>query len=231
MKAVVDDIAQTHHQSCGDKVNFPPYSLPLVSVIIVNYNYGRFLKQAADSVYEQTYPNIECIIVDNASTDESADVLLAISRQYPGTTILRRSDNGGQSLASKEGFEASSGEHVVFLDADDVLLSSCIATHVRSPSLRIPVGFSQLTWFSRSAHVWFGDNSHFERICAFWTRNKPGPMWRIDESVSEVWPLRNRRQGSRTRSISFCPVTAISGLGSGRRPLAIAFAGTHFSSS
>jgi len=70
-------------------------------VIIVNYNYGRFLKQAADSVFEQTYPNIEFIIVDNASTDESADVLLAISKQYPGTTILRRSDNGGQSLASK----------------------------------------------------------------------------------------------------------------------------------
>ena len=40
--AVVDDIARTHHQSCGDKVNSPPYSLPLVSVIIVNYNYGRF---------------------------------------------------------------------------------------------------------------------------------------------------------------------------------------------
>jgi glycosyltransferase involved in cell wall biosynthesis len=74
--AVVDDIARTRQQSSGDKVSSPPFSLPLVSVIIVNYNYGRFLQQAADSVFEQTYPNIEFIIVDNASTDESADVLL-----------------------------------------------------------------------------------------------------------------------------------------------------------
>ena len=45
--------------------------LPLVSVIIINYNYGRFLRQAVDSVIGQTYPHVECIIVDNASTDES----------------------------------------------------------------------------------------------------------------------------------------------------------------
>src|ERR1700724_2529645 len=125
----MDDNPDIHCQDTSEIV-INKFILPLVSVIIVNYNYARFLKQAADSVFEQTYPNIECIIVDNASTDESADVLLAISKQYPSTTILRRSDNGGQSLASKEGFEASSGEYVVFLDADDVLLSSCIATDV-----------------------------------------------------------------------------------------------------
>src|SRR5450759_3835079 len=141
--AVVDDIARTRQQSSGDKVSSTPFSLPLVSVIIVNYNYGRFLKQAADSVFEQTYPNIECIVVDNASTDESVGVLQDISRQYLAAKILRRSDNGGQSLASKEGFEASSGEYVAFLDADDYLLASFVETHVFVHlSLRIPVGFS-----------------------------------------------------------------------------------------
>jgi len=83
-----------------------------------------FLKQAADTVFEQTYPNIECIIVDNASTDCTAAVLLDISTQYPGAKIVRRKDNGGQSLASMEGFAASSGEYVVFLDADDYLLAT-----------------------------------------------------------------------------------------------------------
>ncbi|MGB7044366.1 MAG: glycosyltransferase, partial [Methylocella sp.] len=52
--------------------------LPLVSVIVVNFNYGRFLRAAVDSVFGQTYPNIECIVVDNASTDESGPVLRAI---------------------------------------------------------------------------------------------------------------------------------------------------------
>src|ERR1700730_16743846 len=118
----MDDNPEIHFQDTSEKV-INKFSLPLVSVIIVNYNYGRFLKQAADSVFEQTYPNIECIIVDNASTDSSAGVLLDISREYPGAKMVRRKDPGGQSLAAKEGFEASSGEYVVFVDADDLLLS------------------------------------------------------------------------------------------------------------
>lgn len=47
------------------------FSLPLVSVIITNFNYGRYLRDAIDSVRAQSYPNVECIIVDDASTDES----------------------------------------------------------------------------------------------------------------------------------------------------------------
>ena len=195
--AAVDYIAQTHHRNSGDKTNSPPFGLPLVSVIIVNYNYGRFLKQAADSVFEQTYPNIEFIIVDNASTDESADVLLAISKQYPGTTILRRSDNGGQSLASKEGFEASSGEYVVFLDADDVLLPSCIATHVFVHlSLRIPVGFSSADMIqSVDSRMVLGTIYRLSEYVRSGRGRKPGLLRRIDESAPEVWPLHSPEAG------------------------------------
>ena len=198
MKAAsVDSIAQTHNHNSGDQINSLPFSLPLVSVIIVNYNYGRFLKQAADSVFEQTYPNIEFIIVDNASTDESADVLLAISKQYPGTTILRRSDNGGQSLASKEGFEASSGEYVVFLDADDVLLPSCIATHVFVHlSLRIPVGFSSADMIqSVDSRMVLGTIYRLSEYVRSGRGRKPGLLRRIDESAPEVWPLHSPDAG------------------------------------
>ncbi len=198
MKAAsVDSIAQTHNHNSGDQINSLPFSLPLVSVIIVNYNYGRFLKQAADSVFEQTYPNIEFIIVDNASTDESANVLLAITKQYPGTTILRRSDNGGQSLASKEGFEASSGEYVVFLDADDVLLPSCIATHVFVHlSLRIPVGFSSADMIqSVDSRMVLGTIYRLSEYVRSGRGRKPGLLRRIDESAPEVWPLHSAEAG------------------------------------
>jgi glycosyltransferase involved in cell wall biosynthesis len=198
MKAAsVDSIAQTHHHNSEEKIHSPSFGLPLVSVIIVNYNYGRFLKQAADSVFEQTYPNIEFIIVDNASTDESADVLLAISKQYPGTTILRRSDNGGQSLASKEGFEASSGEYVVFLDADDVLLPSCIATHVFVHlSLRIPVGFSSADMIqSVDSRMVLGTIYRLSEYVRSGRGRKPGLLRRIDESAPEVWPLHSPDAG------------------------------------
>jgi glycosyltransferase involved in cell wall biosynthesis len=190
--AAVDYIAQTHQHNSEDEANSRASGLPLVSVVIVNYNYGRFLKQAADSVFEQTYPNIECIIVDNASTDESADVLLAISKQYPSTTILRRSDNGGQSLATIEGFEASSGEYVVFLDADDVLLPTFLATHIFVHlSLRIPVGFTSADMIqSVDSRMVLGTIYGLSEYVRSGRGVKPGLVRRIDESAPEVWPLR-----------------------------------------
>ncbi|HUB65742.1 MAG TPA: glycosyltransferase family A protein [Methylocella sp.] len=193
----MDYIPKTHQHGFGEKIKSPAFSLPLVSVIIVNYNYGRFLKQAADSVFEQTYPNIEFIIVDNASTDESADVLLAISKHHPDTTILRRSDNGGQSLASKEGFEASTGDYVVFLDADDVLLPSCIATHIFVHlSLRIPVGFSSADMIqSVDSRLVLGTIYRLSEYVRSGRGRKPGLLRRIDESAPEIWPLRSPEAG------------------------------------
>jgi glycosyltransferase involved in cell wall biosynthesis len=191
--AVVDYIAKTHQQNYEDKVNSLPFGLPLVSVIIINYNYGCFLKQAADSVFKQTYPDIECIIVDNASTDESADVLLAISKQYPMVKTLRRKDNGGQNIAAMEGFEASSGEYVVFLDADDLILPSFVETHIFVHlSLRIPVGFSSADMIqSVDSRMVLGTIYGLNEYVLSGRGIKPGLLRRIDEAGPEVWPLRS----------------------------------------
>jgi glycosyltransferase involved in cell wall biosynthesis len=187
----MDDIAKTQQNNLANKATSTPFSLPLVSVIIVNYNYGRFLKQAADSVFEQTYPNIECIVVDNASTDESVGVLQDISRQYLAAKILRRSDNGGQSLASKEGFEASSGEYVVFLDADDYLLASFVETHVFVHlSLRIPVGFSSSDMIQAvDSRMVLGTIAYLSGFVLSGRGKRPGLLRRIDESAPGIWPL------------------------------------------
>src|ERR1700724_98073 len=186
----MDDNPDIH---CQDKseIKINKFSLPLVSVIIVNYNYGRFLKQAADSVFEQTYPNIECIIVDNASTDCSTVVLLDISRQYPGAKILRRKVPGGQSLASKEGFEASSGEYVVFVDADDYLLDSFVETHVFVHlSLRVPVGFSSSDMIQAvDSRMVLGTVAYLSEYVRSGRGKSPGLLRRIDKSAPEVWPL------------------------------------------
>jgi glycosyltransferase involved in cell wall biosynthesis len=198
-----------------------------------NPRFGRFFKQAADSVFEQTYPNIEFIIVDNASTDESADVLFAISKQYPGTTILRRSDNGGQSLASKEGFEASSGEYVVFLDADDVLLPSCIATHVFVHlCLRIPMGFTSADMIqSVGSRMVLGTIHGLSEYVRSGRGQKTGLLRRIDESAPEVWPLRSPEAGLENQVHLILPSDCDFQSWFWAPRLAIAFAGTHFSSS
>ncbi len=126
-----------------DRLLPPNFHLPLVSVVIVNYNYGRYLEESVESVFAQTYGNVECVIVDNASTDETPAVLTAITERYPQVAIVRRATNEGQTAASLDGFTRSTGQYVIFLDADDVLMPRCIETHIYVHlSSRIHIGFT-----------------------------------------------------------------------------------------
>ena len=86
-----------------------------ISVIIPNYNYARFLDQAISSVFEQTYANVELIVVNNGSTDDSIEVL----EKYGNKIRLVNQPNLGQSGARNSGLSISSGELIAFLDADD----------------------------------------------------------------------------------------------------------------
>ena len=126
-----------------DEVGGPEPQMPRVSVIVVNYNYGSYLRDAVRSVLSQSYSSIECIVVDNASTDNSPAVLAELAASAPAVRVIRRETNGGQSVASADGFAAATGDYVVFLDADDYLLPRAVETHVYAHlCLRIPVGFT-----------------------------------------------------------------------------------------
>ena len=89
----------------------------LVTVLINNYNYGRFLREAIDSALCQTYPHLEVIVVDDGSTDESRDIITS----YGQSLIAVFKDNGGQASAFNAGIAASQGEVICFLDADDFM--------------------------------------------------------------------------------------------------------------
>ena len=93
-------------------------SFPLVSIIIPNYNYGRFLAEAIESALNQSYSNIEVIVVDDGSTDHSHEVIARYSDRI--VPVLKA--NGGQASSFNAGFRASRGEIVCFVDADDVLM-------------------------------------------------------------------------------------------------------------
>jgi glycosyltransferase involved in cell wall biosynthesis len=88
---------------------------PLVSILINNYNYDRFLSKAIDSALNQEYQNIEVIVVDDGSTDGSRKII----EGYGGRIKSFLKENGGQASAFNAGFAISKGEIICLLDADD----------------------------------------------------------------------------------------------------------------
>ena len=99
---------------------------PLVSIIVNNYNYARFLEQAIDSALAQTHAAVEVIVVDDGSTDDSREVIA----KYGSRVRAVLKENGGQASAFNAGYAVSSGEIVMFLDSDDFLYPDAVATVV-----------------------------------------------------------------------------------------------------
>lgn len=92
---------------------------PLVSVVLPTHNRAAFLERAIKSVLEQTEKNIELIVVDDASTDGTSELLIHLVNSDPRIKILRNSESLGGGGARNVGISASSGEWVAFLDDDD----------------------------------------------------------------------------------------------------------------
>jgi glycosyltransferase involved in cell wall biosynthesis len=100
-----------------------------VSVVILNYNYGHYLKQCIESVLAQEYSPIEMVVVDDGSSDCSR----AVIESWPGRLIACFKPNGGMVSSMNRGFELSHGSIVIFLDADDFLLPDAVSAHVDAP--------------------------------------------------------------------------------------------------
>lgn len=94
----------------------------LVSIIITNFNYEKFVGAAVESALALQWDDIEVIVVDDGSTDRSPDLVRAFE---PKITLLRQ-EHAGQRIAYNTGFKASHGDLVIFLDADDTLEPSII---------------------------------------------------------------------------------------------------------
>jgi len=95
-------------------------SSPLVTVIIPVYDRGYCLIEAVNSVLEQTHRNLECIVVDDGSRDNSYELAVAAAAADPRLRVFTQ-DNAGVSAARNHGLREARGEYVTFLDSDDLM--------------------------------------------------------------------------------------------------------------
>ena len=119
---------------------------PLVSCIIPVYNGERFLREALDSVFTQTWRPIDVIVVDDGSTDATPEVLA----QYPHPIRILQQANAGPARARNQGLTAAKGDFIAFQDADDLWvphkLTCQMERFLARPELELCVGHLQNFW-------------------------------------------------------------------------------------
>jgi len=128
-------------------------SSPLVSVIIPTYNRAALLCEAVDSVLQQTYRNIEVIVVDDGSTDDTT----AVMEKYGDRVRYSRRPNAGVNAARNLGFKQSKGEFIALLDSDDLWAPYKLELQVRLLRFFTDVGFT----FS-NFHIFKGASPQFD---------------------------------------------------------------------
>ncbi|MFA7230619.1 MAG: glycosyltransferase family 2 protein [Victivallaceae bacterium] len=167
-------------------------TLPKISVVTLSYNQGQFLEQTIKSVLEQDYPDLEYIIMDGGSTDNSVEI---IKRYEQHLTYWQSQPDGGQSAAINAGFQRATGEILCWLNSDDQFTPGTLKTIGRyfyeHPDCEWVAGSIEFRWLSsgktsiRQAHL----NNNWS-ILNFWVYGhaagafcpQPSTFWR-----KELW--------------------------------------------
>jgi glycosyltransferase involved in cell wall biosynthesis len=161
----------------------------LVSIIIPTKNRCELLLQTLQSVRSQTYPHWEAVVVDDGSSDETIRQMELLSREESRIRYLRRSgdDRVGANVCRNQGFDASKGEYVIFLDSDDCLAPFCLEQRVNTmqdhPNLDFGIFPTQVfreqpgdTAFLWNADTEEDDIDRFLSLDVPW--NITSPIWR-----------------------------------------------------
>lgn len=105
---------------------------PLVSVICLCYNHEKYVEESLESVINQSYTNIELIIIDDCSTDNSKKVIEKWLLKHPTITFISNKRNLGNTTSFNKAVKFSKGEYIIDLATDDILLKDCVATQVET---------------------------------------------------------------------------------------------------
>ncbi len=105
-------------------------SKPIVSIICICYNHELYVQSSLDSVLAQTYENVEIIIIDDCSTDNSVDAIKKWIKFNKKGIFIENTSNLGNVRSFNKGFEMSTGEYIVDFATDDILLPNFVLHHI-----------------------------------------------------------------------------------------------------
>ncbi|HEL1558043.1 TPA: glycosyltransferase family 2 protein [Streptococcus suis] len=113
----------------------------IISIIIPNFNRGRLLHGVIGSVLQQTYQNVEIIVVDDASTDNSIAIIQNLQKSIPNLLLIQQEINSGANACRNLGVDHAKGEYIAFLDSDDYFLPTKLEKQLKIFNQYPEVGF------------------------------------------------------------------------------------------
>lgn len=218
-------LRRTRPRAAGGLDTGEDRELPRVAVVIPCYNYGRYLPGAVASALDQEGVEVEVVIVDDASTDDSAAIATALADADGRTRLVRNATNSGHVVTFNNGLAASSGEFVVRLDADDLLAPGCLARAVAlfraEPSVGLVYGHPRhfvdddvpaarardVTWTVWRGLDWFGERCRVGVNCI----TTPEAMVRRSV-IDDVGPLNTQLRFAQDMEM-WCRVATVSDVG------------------
>ena len=129
----------------------------LVSVIMPTYNCAKFIEESVKSVIAQTVTDWEIQIVDDCSSDNTADVIDPYLKTYSNIHYYRLSKNGGPAKARTEGIARASGKYIAFLDSDDIWSPDKLEKQIQFME-------SNKILFSATAYSQMDENGHINSV-------------------------------------------------------------------
>ena len=155
----------------------PPADLPRISIVTPSFNQGRFLGETMQSVLGQGYPNLEYVVVDGGSTDQSVEVIKSHAKDLAGWVSEK---DAGQYDAINKGFARTSGEVMAWLNSDDKYTPWALATvgeiFAQCPEVQWLTTLLPLHWDGRGLPIRCKPVPHgYSRRAFFRAENLPRP--------------------------------------------------------
>lgn len=149
---------------------------PKVSIIVPNYNHAPYLRQRLESIYQQTYQNIEVILLDDHSSDASVEILKEFARRFPDRTVCKFNDSNSGSVFRqwKNGLEVANGELIWIAESDDFCSENFLAEQVRAfqnPAVTLSFCKTEFVTGDPAVKVWTLDDYLSDLGIADWNRS------------------------------------------------------------